>query len=84
MPCADSKDDPCEWWKERKTIFPKLSDLVRKYLHIPGTSVPNEHLFSDTGNHITIRRTRLDPDLLHKMVFLKRNMNIVEIFPSEE
>ena len=47
MPCADSKDDPCEWWKERKTIFPKLSDLVRKYLYILETSVPSKRLFSD-------------------------------------
>jgi len=57
---------------------------VHKYLHIPGTSVPSEHFFSDTGNHITVQRTRLDPNLLHKMVFLKRNMNVIEIFPPEK
>ena len=59
MRYADPKTDPCEWWRERKSIFPNLSDLVQKYLHIPETSVSSERFFSDTGNHITIRRTRL-------------------------
>ena len=82
--CADPKDDPCEWWKERKTIFSKLSKLVYKYLHISGISVPSEHFFSDTRNHIIARHTWLDSNLLHKIVFLKQNIGVIEIFPSEE
>ena len=82
--CAKSDVDPCEWWAERKTLFPSLSDLARKYLHIPATSVPSKRLFSDTGNHISARRTRLDPNLLRNMVFLKRNMKVMDIFPPNE
>ncbi|CAB4483377.1 unnamed protein product [Rhizophagus irregularis] len=82
--CANSDIDPCEWWAEKKQIFPLLSDLARKYLHIPATSVPSERLFSDTGNHVSVRRMRLDPNLLRTMVFLKRNMKAMDIFPPDE
>ena len=60
-----------KWWNERKSILPHLSELACKYLPITATSTPSERLFSNTGNHISIRRTRLDPNLLHRMIFLK-------------
>jgi hypothetical protein len=84
QPIAASNINPCEWWNERKTLFPHLSKLARKYLAIPASSVPSERLFSDTGNHISIRRTRLDPNLLYHMIFLKRNMKVINIFPPTE
>ena len=79
MKCAEYNTDPGEWWNERKMVFPNLSELARKYLPITATSVPSERLFSDTGNHISIRRTRLDPNLLRRMIFLKRNMKVLDI-----
>ncbi|CAB4407317.1 unnamed protein product [Rhizophagus irregularis] len=82
--CANSDIDLCEWWAEKKQIFPLLSDLARKYLHIPATSVPSEQLFSDTGNHVSVRQTRFDPNLLRTIVFLKRNMKAMDIFPPDE
>ena len=57
--------DPCNWWKERELIFPNLSQLARKYLAIPATSVSSERLFSDAGHHISIRRANLDPNLVN-------------------
>ncbi|CAG8709350.1 22109_t:CDS:2 [Rhizophagus irregularis] len=41
-------------------------------------------LIGDTGNHVSVRRTRLDPNLLRTMVFLKRNMKAMDIFPPDE
>ena len=46
----------------------------------------SERLFSDAGNHITAKRSLLDPSLLGKMVFLKRNMqtmDYINVFPSD-
>jgi hypothetical protein len=81
---AEHNIDPGKWWNERKSILSHLSELARKYLPITATSTPSERLFSDTGNHISIRRTRLDPNLLRRMIFLKRNMNVLDIFPPPE
>ena len=79
-PIADYNVDPFEWWAIRKVQFPNVAKLARKYLSIPGSSVPSERLFSDAGNQITAKRTRLDSKLAGKMMFLKRNSNAIRIF----
>ncbi len=67
-----------------KKGFPYLFELACKYLSITATSVLSEHLFSDTGNHISIRYICLNPNLLHHMIFLKKNINVIDIFPLIE
>ena len=78
MPIARENKNPLDWWKAKREIFPILSIIAQKYLGIPATSVASERLFSDTGNHITAKRNSLDPGLLGKMVFLKRNMQTMD------
>ncbi|GBC14992.2 zinc finger BED domain-containing protein 1-like [Rhizophagus irregularis DAOM 181602=DAOM 197198] len=79
-PIADHSVNPFEWWAIRKTQFPNVAKLARKYLSIPGSSVPSERLFSDVSNQITAKCTRLDSKLAGKMMFLKRNSNAIHIF----
>ena len=37
------------WWTNNGTIFPKLAEVIRKYLGTPSTFVPREQVFSAVG-----------------------------------
>ena len=57
---------PYAWWKEK---FPVLSQLSRKILGIRVTSTPSERLFSDAGNLLTVKRTRMKPELFSHVIY---------------
>lgn len=69
-----------EWWANNKQKFPILAILARKYLSIPATSVPSERLFSDAGNNMPNKRTRLSPKFFQEILFIKRNSKYLDIF----
>ena len=69
----DFENDPFIWWSNREEKFPILSILAKKYLSVYACSTASERLFSDAGNLITAKRTRMSTDLFKKLIFLKRN-----------
>jgi hAT family C-terminal dimerisation region len=69
----DLENDPFIWWLNREEKFPILSILAKKYLSVYACSTASERLFSDAGNLITAKRTRMSTDLFKKLIFLKRN-----------
>lgn len=64
---------PTAWWKINQGRFPRLANLARKYLAIPGTSVPSERVFSAAGLTVNRLRTRLTPDHVDMLIFLNKN-----------
>ncbi|CAG8523048.1 9096_t:CDS:2 [Racocetra persica] len=50
---------------------------IDEYMRQPEitTSTPSERLFSDAGNLMTSKRTRISPELFKRMLFLKRNID---------
>ena len=44
IPIIDRKNDALKWWKENALVYPSIEKLVKKYLIIPGASVPAESL----------------------------------------
>lgn len=67
------QQNPIQWWKENAQYFPHLSNLVKKYLYVLGTSVPCERLFSKAGLLLSDRRSRLSPKKIKILLFLNIN-----------
>ncbi|CAB4446263.1 unnamed protein product [Rhizophagus irregularis] len=73
----DWEDDPFIWWRREEKHFHYLSILARKYLPIPAASTASERMFSDAGNLMGPKRTRMNPELFNRIIFLKRNSKML-------
>ncbi|XP_055590435.1 zinc finger BED domain-containing protein 4-like [Uranotaenia lowii] len=69
------KNDPLLWWEERKSVYPRLYQMVLKRLCIPATSVPCERIFSKAGQICNDRRSRLSSSNMQKIIFVNHNIN---------
>lgn len=67
------ESDPLDWWKHNETKYPLLSNLAKKYLCIPATSVASERIFSTAGDIVTAQRSCLSSDQVDRLIFLKKN-----------
>jgi len=63
------------WWEANERNYPRLASLAKEILAIPATSVPTERTFSDAGNIITAKRSRLLPENVDMLVFIYHNKN---------
>lgn len=73
----DRKQDPLQWWKTREVLYPRLSQLAKKYLCSTATSVPSERIFSKAGQLISDRRSRLKGKNVEKILFLHCNKELL-------
>jgi len=72
----DRNGEPLEWWRQNDKRYPNLAQLAKKYLGIPATSAPCERVFSTSGNVVTEKRSRLDPENVRNLVFLNYNLKL--------
>jgi len=70
----DFDSNPLHYWKENRHRLPTLSTLARKVLCVPATSAPVERVFSTTVHIVSPFRSCLKPDMVEKLVFVKRNI----------
>ena len=66
------ENDPLKYWNS-SDLTTELRDIMLRNLCVPGSSVPVEELFSNTGYIVSDRRTRLVPQHVQMMAFLKAN-----------
>lgn len=75
-PSALLNSSPTEWWKVNEGRFPRLANVARRYLCIPGTSVSSECVFSADGLTVNRLRVRLNPDHVNMLIFLNKNTGV--------
>ena len=61
------------WWQERKEVYPYLFKAVQAMLCTPATSVPCERIFSEAEYITHAKRSRILPENLDKILFIKKN-----------
>lgn len=74
--CIPLDADPLTWWKTKELIYPHVAMLARRYLAVPGTSVPSERVFSTAADIVTASRSVLTADNVDRLIFLKKNLKI--------
>ena len=67
------------WWSQHEKQFPMLSKIVRKYFCIQATSCSAERTFSTGGTTVTAKRSKLEPDNVNMLVYLRENPGKVHI-----
>lgn len=68
--------DPLVWWKVNEHKFPHVSTYAKILLPAQGTSVASERVFSTAGDTVTAQRSRLNPDCVDQLIFLKKNRKL--------
>ena len=73
IPKDGNYPDALAWWKKSAHLYPRLASLARKYLSIQATSAPSERIFSKASRIIEEQRTRLDPGIAGKLLYVAFN-----------
>ncbi len=68
--------NPLEFWKANRTIYPVLARVARKIHCIQATSAAVERQFSGAGIVLNERRTCLNPEHLDDILFIRTMENI--------
>ncbi len=71
-PSLGLSSDPLQWWRTNQYKYPNLVKLVFYYLHIPGSSVSSECVFSTAGG-VLQNREHLSSENVDLLVFLYHN-----------
>ena len=69
--------NPLEWWRAQVDL-PLLSDIAKRYLCVPATSVASERVFSTAGDIVSSQRSVLRGDHADQLIFLKKNLKKLE------
>ena len=63
-----------DFWRDNRSILPKMFCLARRILCIPTSSAASERVFSAAGRLLEKHRTNLASDSVNSLLFLNSNM----------
>ncbi|KAF0704333.1 zinc finger BED domain-containing protein 1-like, partial [Aphis craccivora] len=73
-PLISRHENPLAWWVERKKVYPRTYELIKRRLCIIATSMPCERVFSRAGQVVTEKRNRLATNKISQILFLNHNI----------
>lgn len=76
-PPLGRKNNPFHYWRDNQARLPTLAALAAKFLSAPCTSVESERLFSAVSLIVDEHRSRLTPEHIEMLVFVKKNLPIM-------
>ena len=79
IPKSSATIDILQFWHAHEKQFPSLAKVVKKYMCIQASSSSSERTFSASGNIVTPKRNKLDPENVNLLVYLKENLGKVKI-----
>ncbi|XP_053158012.1 zinc finger BED domain-containing protein 4-like [Hemicordylus capensis] len=76
-PVADLEMEPIQFWATHHQVWPDLATVARRFLSCPPSTVQSERVFSMAEDVVTPHRSRLEADLVERLVFLKANLPLL-------
>ena len=76
---VESNQDPLEWWRVNRTVYPKLALSAQKWLSVCATSTASERVFSSCGVALSAKRSNLNGSTLKAQILLKNNLPCSEL-----
>ena len=67
----EAAKDPIGWWRMQRSEYPCLSQLAIDILTIPASSADCERAFSEAGDLLEPRRSRLEPEIIGALQCLR-------------
>ncbi len=74
MPLVNKEVCQFKWWVEQKSAFPNDYQVAKRFLSAPCSSVYSERIFSEAGNILNEKRSRLNPSKSESLLFLHHNL----------
>lgn len=71
-PLINRNADPLMWWYERKSVYPRLFEIMKQRLCIAATAVPKN--FTNGGQLVCEKRNKLSSSKVSMVLFLNHNL----------
>jgi hypothetical protein len=67
-----------EFWEQKGSLFPRLAKIAQQLLCVPATNLSSERNFNYAGLTVTDRRSRIEPDMLDQLLFIRSNFDMLK------
>ena len=74
---------PLSWWKSSAHRFINLGKLAVKYLGVPATSAPSEHIWSQAARVLNVKQNKMKEDVTAAMVLQREQAHSPQVLHQD-